>query len=176
MARRVSRTQYRPLLRGAITPFNAVILTFILLVLFVLVQYRLPLSSEFVEPTSYVLISLPFLAAIGIYCSMKRVTSHPKAFLWVPSSLGNHCCYSSVGDWSPLVKSFHASDGLYLDLECGMNSYNLVYAFQEVKDYRRVGVKLIAAKHSDHAGKILMMLATLQSASLLALCILIRGS
>lgn len=57
-----------------------------------------------------------------------------------------------------------------------MDLYNLVYAFQEVKDYRRIGVKLIAAKHSDRAGKILMVLATLQSASLLVLCILIRGS
>ena len=57
-----------------------------------------------------------------------------------------------------------------------MDLYDLVYAFQEVKDYRRIGVKLIAAKHSDRAGKILMVLATLQSASLLVLCILIRGS
>ena len=88
MARRVSRTQYRTLVRGAITPFNAVILTFILLVLFVHVQYRPPLSSILVEPTYCLLISLPFLAAIGIYPSMKRVTSHPQAFLWVTSSWG----------------------------------------------------------------------------------------
>ena len=172
----VMRTRSRPLARGAITPLGALVCTILQLLLFLKTQVHLPYATVTAEVVPCVLISLPFLAATGIYPIMKRITNYPQVFLTIPSSWGIFVAFSALG--IDVFSSATDTQALVCLLAWNMAwtvSYDLIYAFQDIKDDRKAGIKSIAVKHEDHGRFILVGLGIVQIMSLLSVCMLISA-
>ncbi len=144
----VQRTKNRPIASGTISVKAAVIFLIILLSLafLILLQFNLPT----------IILGFISLVFVAFYPMMKRLTFYPQIFLGLTFNLG--ILFSST---AILGKITLASFLLYLSGVIWTIIYDSFYAYQDVEDDLKIGVKSTAIKFGSHPQKILFTLTVI---------------
>jgi 4-hydroxybenzoate polyprenyltransferase len=131
----VTRTQLRPLASGAISPQKALGILVVLasLGLIVLLQFNL----------KTILWGIGALPLVIIYPLMKRWTYWPQLFLGLTFNWGIWIGWSALHPNLPPPWYLYV---LYLGAVFWTLAYDTIYAFQDLKDDRMIGVKSSAQK------------------------------
>lgn len=151
----VTRTRFRPIARGAITPFQGLVFTGAQLLagLAVLVQF----------PTSCLFYGIPSLAFVAAYPLAKRVTYYPQAVLGLTFSWGAFMGFPALGvDLLANSAALTAAACLYTSNIAWTILYDMIYAHMDIKDDAKAGIKSIALKHDADTKKVLSGLAVVQ--------------
>lgn len=161
--RQVARCKGRPVARGAITPLGAVLVTMVLAIArHVVVGLLLPIEASY---HALFVTALAFL-----YPFAKRVTDFPQVVLGTAVGWAVFMVNSVVyrGHAGPLDEEqrFRAVASMFLALTLWNITYDTVYAFQDVSDDKRAGVKSMAVKF-EHSAKILLLFFIVGKAALL---------
>jgi 4-hydroxybenzoate polyprenyltransferase len=157
----VTRTRFRPIARGAVTPQKAVIYTgFQLLAgLAVLVQF----------PLQCLWYGIPSLLFVATYPLAKRVTNYPQAVLGLTFSWGAMMGFPALGvDLLSEPAALASAAALYSSCVAWTVLYDMIYAHMDIKDDVAAGIKSIALRHEHNTKTVLSGLAVTQ-VSLLAL-------
>lgn len=129
--KKVARTKNRPIASGAISVKEAIILLFALLLIGLLILLSLNTTS----------IAVGFIAVFltTLYPLMKRITYFPQVFLGITINLGCLIGYAVLTDNISM-------DAMILYFACGFWTvgYDTVYAFMDIKDDKKVGIKSTA--------------------------------
>ena len=139
--REVARTQTRPLASGELSIRSAIALLALLLGL------ALPIALSLNALTVVLAFVSPIL--VVLYPLMKRITWWPQAFLGLTFNWG------ALMGWSAVSGNLSApAFALYAAGICWTLGYDTLYAHQDAKDDRRIGVKstaLLLGAYSKHA-------------------------
>jgi len=151
----VTRTRLRPIARGAVTPFKALVFTgFELLAgLGVLLQF----------PTSCLYYGIPSIILVAIYPLAKRVTHYPQFVLGLTFSWGAIMGFPALGV-NPLqdTAALQASAALYASCVSWTVLYDMIYAHMDIKDDAKVGIKSIALRREKETKMVLSGMAVVQ--------------
>ena len=144
--RNVERTKNRPIASGQISVKNAIIFLVILLflALLILLQFNLPT----------IILGFVSLAFVVLYPLMKRITFYPQIFLGMAFNLGILFASTAVLETITLPTFL-----LYLSGVVWTIIYDSFYAYQDVDDDLKIGVKSTAIKFGQNPQKILFFLA-----------------
>lgn len=128
---KVSRTKNRPLASGQMSTKQALIILIITLLLCLSILLSLNITA----------IIIGFIAAlfILIYPLMKRITYFPQIFLGITFNMGCLIGYGAVAN--TITKEAVI---LYLSCAFWTVAYDAIYAFMDLKDDKRAGIKSIA--------------------------------
>ena len=151
----VIRTRLRPIARGAITPFNALVFTgFELLAgLGVLLQF----------PTPCLYYGIPSLLLVATYPLAKRVTHYPQFVLGLTFSWGAIMGFPALGvDLLSDTGALQAVTSLYASCVSWTVLYDMIYAHMDIKDDAKIGIKSIALRHENETKAVLSGLAVVQ--------------
>lgn len=149
----VTRTKNRPLASGEISVRNALILLFVLLLasLAILLSFNVKtIVSGFVA-----------LALVATYPLMKRFTYYPQVFLGLTFNFGILMSNLALIDRINFSTIF-----LYFAAIVWTVIYDTIYAFQDIEDDLRFGVKSTAIKFQNRPKEILNYLCLAMLASL----------
>ena len=152
----VSRTRFRPIARGAVTPFKALTFTgFQLLAgLGVLLQFPIPC----------IYYGIPSLLLVATYPLAKRVTHYPQFVLGLTFSWGAIMGFPALGiDFFTDPAALNAVVALYASCVSWTVLYDMIYAHMDIKDDAKVGIKSIALRHEKDTKVVLSGLAVLQT-------------
>lgn len=129
--KKVTRTKDRPLASGAISSKEAI------LVLVILLLCSLGILLCFNTTAIYIGIFAFFM--ISLYPLMKRITYFPQAFLGLTFNLGCLIGYAAI-------KNNISTNALILYFACGFWTvgYDTIYAFMDLKDDKKIGIKSTA--------------------------------
>ncbi len=160
---KVSRTKERPLAKGEISLFEALIFLFFLLFLGLIILLQFNLKT----------IILGFLALIlvSLYPLMKRITFYPQIFLGVVFNFGVLMSNSALNQEFLLSKWL-----LYCACILWTVIYDTIYGFQDIEDDLKIGVKSSAIAFSKNPRKILSILSILMCFLLIFVGILQKTS
>lgn len=127
----VERTKNRPIASEAITTIEAMLLLAILLCACLVILLYLSVTA--------IAVGLITIFLIILYPLMKRITYFPQAFLGVTFNMGCLIGYATVKDAISL-------DSIILYIACGFwtMGYDTIYAFMDIKDDKKVGIKSTA--------------------------------
>ncbi|SPO05312.1 related to para-hydroxybenzoate polyprenyltransferase precursor [Cephalotrichum gorgonifer] len=151
----VTRTKFRPIARGAITPFNGLVFTGAQLLtgLAVLLQF----------PTSCLYYGIPSLLLVAVYPLAKRVTHYPQLVLGFTFSWGAIMGFPALGvDLLSNSSALTAAACLYASNISWTVLYDMIYAHMDRKDDVKIGIKSIAVKHDAQTKAILTGLGVVQ--------------
>lgn len=155
----VTRTRLRPIARGALTPFKALLFTGsqLLAGLAILLQFPLPCFYY----------ATPSLLFVALYPLAKRVTYYPQAVLGLTFSWGAIMGFPAL-DISLLssTPALTAAALLYTSNIAWTILYDMIYAHMDIKDDAKAGIKSIALKHDKETKQVLTGLAAVQIALL----------
>ena len=166
--RQVSRTRLRPIARGAISTFAAHLCTVCQLLVFFYLQTQLPTPMPHISTTSCFYVSIPFIIATGLYPLAKRVTNYPQVFLSIPMSWGIAIAFPALGlDLFASSTFIVAAGSLFLSNIAWVVLYDMIYAFQDIKDDIKAGILSMAVRHEKHPKFVLSLLSLTQTAFLL---------
>jgi 4-hydroxybenzoate polyprenyltransferase len=156
---KVTRTRFRPLARRAITPCKAV--------LFAGVQCLGGLGILLQFPLEVICAGIPSIILVGLYPGMKRITNYPQVVLGMAFSWGAMLGFPALGLTltDPVVATTAAS--LFLSNVAWTVLYDTIYAYQDVEDDKKIGVKSSAVASEGRTKLFLSALAVTQ-VSLLA--------
>lgn len=138
--KKVERTKNRPIASGAISVKEAIILLFALLLIGLLILLSLNTTS----------IAIGFIAVFltTLYPLMKRITYFPQVFLGITINLGCLIGYAVITDNISM-------DAMILYFACGFWTvgYDTIYAFMDIKDDKKIGLKSTAIflEDRDHS-------------------------
>ena len=165
----VARTRLRPLARQAVTPFRA--LTFTGFQLFA----GLGLLLQFPTPCLY--YGIPSLMLVGTYPLAKRVTHYPQFVLGLAFSWGAFMGFPALGVdlWSEPM-ALKAVATLYASCVSWTILYDMIYAYMDIKDDAKVGIKSIALRHEKETKAVLSGLAVAQTTLLSTAAALLNAS
>lgn len=152
----VSRTKQRPLARGEVASWEALVL-FVLLLLVALV-----LVLQLNKTTIY--LSFAALAVATLYPFCKRFTQLPQVVLGVAFSFGILMAFSALDQGLPLPAWL-----LFFANLCWTVGYDTQYAMADRDDDRHIGVKSTAILFADYDR---VAIAALQAMTLLLLAAL----
>lgn len=153
----VERTRLRPIARKAITPQKAIVfLGFQLLTgLAILLQF----------PTQCFFYATPSLLFVATYPLAKRVTNYPQFVLGLTFSWGAIVGFPALGvDLLANTHALAAAAALYASCVTWTLNYDMIYAFQDIKDDASAGIKSIALAHVHNAKNVLLGLSVVQVA------------
>jgi 4-hydroxybenzoate polyprenyltransferase len=141
----VARTSNRALVAGKITKKQALIALFILLFvgLLILLQFN----------QKVILLGVFSLFLAIIYPLTKRITYFPQVFLGITYNIG-----ALMASLAILQKITLPIAILYITTIIWTVMYDTIYAYQDIQDDLRIGVKSTAIKFADHGRKILLLL------------------
>jgi len=127
----VERTKNRPIASEAVTTIEAMLLLAILLCACLAILLYLSVTA--------IAVGLITIFLIILYPLMKRITYFPQAFLGITFNMGCLIGYATVKD----AISF---DSIILYIACGFwtMGYDTIYAFMDIKDDKKVGIKSTA--------------------------------
>lgn len=151
---KVTRTKFRPIARGAITPASALAFTATQLLagLVVLVQF----------PAEAIVCGIPSLVLVGSYPLMKRITHYPQFVLGLSFSWGALLGFPALG-LSLSDPTILATAGLLYGSNVAWTVlYDTIYAHQDVADDIKAGVKSIVVKHESHTKYLMSALGVVQ--------------
>lgn len=152
--RQVSRCKGRPVARGALSPLGAVLVTLILaLFRHAIIALVFPLEASY---HALFVTGLAFVYPFG-----KRLTDFPQVILgtavgWALFTVDSVVERSRVGlvDDNRHSKAIVA---LFLALTLWNITYDMVYAFQDVQDDKRAGVRSMAVRFEYNAKTMLLL-------------------
>ncbi|KZL80340.1 4-hydroxybenzoate hexaprenyltransferase [Colletotrichum incanum] len=151
----VTRTKFRPIARGALTPFQGLAFTGAQLLagLGILLQF----------PTSCLFYGIPSLLLVASYPLAKRVTYYPQAVLGLTFSWGAMMGFPALGiDLLSNSAALTAAACLYSSNVAWTILYDMIYAHMDIKDDAKAGIKSIALKHNAETKQVLTGLAAVQ--------------
>ena len=124
----VERTKNRPLANGTIKPNNALILFCILSMIGLYLLVHLPLIT--------LIIGICVFIPIMIYPLMKRFTYFPQLFLGIIYNIGIVMGFVTIsGQFNPHILWLYAC-GMFITV-----GYDTIYAFQDIQDDLKIGIK-----------------------------------
>jgi 4-hydroxybenzoate polyprenyltransferase len=141
----VERTKLRPLASGRITTKQAVLFLFMLLLMSLIILIQLNITAIVIASLSVILVIL--------YPFMKRITYWPQAFLGVTFNIGVLIAYAAI-QGSLSLKAII----LYLGCIFWTLAYDTIYAFMDVKDDMKIGIKSSAIAIKDLNYRLLLSL------------------
>jgi 4-hydroxybenzoate polyprenyltransferase len=137
---KVRRTASRPLAAGALTLHQAIG--------FLGVQLVGGFCVLICFPSLTIQLGLASLILVGLYPWMKRITWWPQAFLGLTFNWG------VLAGWASLNPSLGIAPVLlYLAGICWTLGYDTIYAYQDIEDDMRIGVKSSAIALQQHLPK-----------------------
>lgn len=151
----VTRTRLRPIARGAVSPFNALVFTGIQLFagLGILLQF----------PYQCLFYGIPSLLFVAVYPLAKRVTYYPQFVLGLTFSWGAMMGFPALGvDLLNDSAALTAAACLYVSNIAWTVLYDMIYAHMDIRDDANAGIKSIALKHENQTKRILSGLAVTQ--------------
>ncbi|KAI9149145.1 4-hydroxybenzoate polyprenyltransferase [Paramyrothecium foliicola] len=157
----VTRTRFRPIARGAITPFNGLVFTGVQLLagLGILLQFPLPC----------LFYGVPSLLFVASYPLAKRVTYYPQFVLGLTFSWGAMMGFPALGiDLLSNSAALTSAALLYTSNVAWTVLYDMIYAHMDIRDDAKAGIKSIALKHDAETKQVLTGLAAVQVALLAA--------
>ncbi|KAK0634730.1 UbiA prenyltransferase family-domain-containing protein [Bombardia bombarda] len=157
----VARTRLRPIARGAVTPFRAVVFTGAQLFAGLAILLQFPLDCFF--------YATPSLLLVAAYPLAKRVTYYPQFVLGLTFSWGAIMGFPALGVDLLAPGNSHALTAaalLYTSNVAWTVLYDMVYAHMDIKDDAKAGIKSIALKHDAQTKQVLTGLAAVQVALL----------
>ncbi|KAI1173216.1 4-hydroxybenzoate polyprenyl transferase family protein [Nemania sp. FL0916] len=153
----VQRTRLRPIARGALTPFRALVFTGaqLLVGLGILLQF----------PSACLFYGVPSLLLVATYPLAKRVTYYPQFVLGLTFSWGAMMGFPALG-----VDLLAADAGslraaaalLYASNVAWTVLYDMIYAHMDIRNDAKAGIKSIALKHDAQTKQVLTGLAVVQ--------------
>lgn len=156
----VSRTRLRPIARGAITPFNALVFTGAQLLAGLAVLLQFPLECFF--------YATPSLLFVALYPLAKRITYYPQFVLGLTFSWGAMMGFPALGvDLLTNGPVLTAAACLYGSNVAWTVLYDFIYAHMDARDDIKAGIKSIALAH-DQSKRLLVGLAAVQVTCLAA--------
>ena len=166
--RKVSRTRLRPLARGAVSTTAAHVCTGCLLLAFFALQSQLPIMDLQEKPLLCVYYTTPFVVATGIYPFLKRVTHYPQLLLGFMNSWGLVLAFPALGlDIFSSQTRIAATSCIIISAIAWTAINDTIYAFQDVRDDQKAGVKSLAVRYESHAKILFGGIAFIQVSSLL---------
>ncbi|KAI1424970.1 putative 4-hydroxybenzoate polyprenyl transferase [Xylaria sp. FL1777] len=163
--RRVARCRHRPVARGAVSTWQAHIFTLALLGL------GLYPVLIFLFPMECIPHAVIVVALAAVYAPMKRFTDYPQVVLGVACSWAVYFSAAALGI-QPLFfgdEKCTATVALFAANVAWAITNDTFYAYQDVKDDERAGVRSMALKFKDSI-KLLASMLALAQVSLLVLC------
>ncbi|KAL9127998.1 MAG: hypothetical protein Q9217_003224 [Psora testacea] len=151
----VIRTRLRPIARGAVTPFHALMFAGFecLAGLGILVQF----------PTPCLYYGIPSLILVTTYPLAKRVTHYPQFVLGLTFSWGAIMGFPALGvGLLDDATALQAVAALYASCVSWTVLYDMIYAHMDIKDDAKVGIKSIALRHEKETKIVLSGLAVVQ--------------
>ncbi|KAL2891996.1 4-hydroxybenzoate polyprenyl transferase [Ceratocystis lukuohia] len=151
----VARTRFRPIARGALTPFKGLVFTGAQMLTGLAVLLQFPLPCLF--------YGIPSVALVALYPLAKRVTYYPQAILGLTFSWGAIMGFPALGiDLLNNTAALTAAACIYSSNIAWTILYDMVYAHMDLKHDKKAGVKSIVVKHAQHTKKIMSGLAAIQ--------------
>lgn len=158
---RVTRTRFRPIARGAVTPEKAIVFTGFQLLAGLGILLQFPLQCLY--------YGVPSLLFVATYPLAKRVTNYPQAVLGLTFSWGAVMGFPALGvDLLSHTDALLSATALYSSCVAWTVLYDMIYAHMDIKDDVAAGIKSIALRHEHNTKTVLSGLAVTQ-VSLLAL-------
>lgn len=158
----VARTRLRPIARGAITVGQAV--PFLGLQLFA----GLAILLQFPQPACF-LYATPSLLLVGTYPLAKRITNYPQLVLGLTFSWGAIMGFPALGVNLLSPENVHAlvaAGCLYASCVAWTVVYDMIYAYQDIRDDAKAGIKSIALAKEKNAKRFLGVVSAVQVAML----------
>lgn len=141
--KKVARTKNRPIANGDVSTKEALILLAILLCISLGILLSLNATAIYIGIISICLVTL--------YPLMKRITYYPQTFLGITFNTGCLIGYAAV-------KNTLSYDAFTLYIACGFwtMGYDTIYAFMDLKDDKKVGIKSTAILFEHKAFKLII--------------------
>ena len=151
----VERTRLRPIARRAITPPNAVV--------YLGFQLLAGLGILLSFPPQCFFYAAPSLLLVFTYPLAKRVTNYPQFVLGLAFSWGAFVGFPALGlDLLATSSAMAAAGALYASCVAWTLTYDMIYAFMDIKDDVNAGIKSIALAHDHNAKLVLSGLSVIQ--------------
>ncbi|EXJ77464.1 4-hydroxybenzoate hexaprenyltransferase [Capronia epimyces CBS 606.96] len=151
----VERTRLRPIARKAISVENAVVY------LGAQLLAGLTLLLQFPLPCLY--YGVPSLLLVATYPLAKRVTHYPQFVLGLTFSWGAIMGFPALGiDLLSNSAALAAAAALYSSCVAWTLTYDMIYAYMDIKDDAKAGIKSIAQAHQHHAKTALSLFSATQ--------------
>lgn len=177
--RRVTRTRFRPVARGAVSTVRAHLFTLVQLIVGALLLIPLPVQCS-------VYAGL-MTAILFVYPLGKRFTDFPQAILGLGFALPTFMCCAVLGidpvlqnhpGCDPTTRSSHLAAALFLYVAGALWTmiFDTIYAHQDIQDDEKVGVRSLAVLLGRRTKPVLSLLAGIQVALLVAVGIECRLS
>ncbi|KXL43388.1 hypothetical protein M433DRAFT_70157 [Acidomyces richmondensis BFW] len=155
----VARTRLRPIARGAISVRQAIP--------YLGVQLLAGLGILLQFPYQCVFYGVPSLALVAIYPLAKRVTNYPQFVLGLTFSWGAFMGFPALGiDLFSNIPALVSAACLYSSCVAWTIVYDMIYAYQDIRDDAKAGIKSIALAQESNAKAFLGAVSVLQIALL----------
>ena len=155
----VARTRLRPLARGALGVQQAIP--------FLGVQLFAGLALLLQLPTVCLFYGIPSLLLVGTYPLAKRVTHYPQFVLGLTFSWGAIMGFPALGiDLLSTTPALISAACLYGSCVAWTLIYDMIYAYQDIRDDAKAGIKSIALAQEANAKTFLTAVAGVQVALL----------
>lgn len=139
----VERTRLRPIARKAITVENAIVYLGAQLFGGLALLLQFPLSCLF--------YGIPSLLLVTTYPLAKRVTHYPQFVLGLTFSWGAIMGFPALGiDLLSHPSALAAAAALYSSCVAWTLTYDMIYAYMDIKDDAKAGIKSIAQAHEHN--------------------------
>lgn len=156
---RVARTRLRPIARGAISVRQAIP--------YLGVQLLAGLGILLQFPYQCLFYGVPSLALVIMYPLAKRVTNYPQFVLGLTFSWGAFMGFPALGiDLLSNVPALVSAACLYSSCVAWTVVYDMIYAYQDIRDDAKAGIKSIALAQENNAKAFLAAVSALQVALL----------
>jgi len=157
----VARTRLRPIARGAISVQQAVP--------FLGAQLFAGLAILLQFPTACFFYATPSLIFVGLYPLAKRVTNYPQFVLGLTFSWGAFLGFPALGiDLLANTPALVSAACLYGSCIAWTLIYDMIYAYQDIRDDAKVGIKSIALAQQANAKAFLNAVSAVQVGLLVA--------
>jgi 4-hydroxybenzoate polyprenyltransferase len=139
---KVERTMKRPLAARDISRTEALVALGILLLLAFLLLLILPQKA--------IVVGVIAILPIAIYPFMKRITDYPQVFLGLTFNLGVLIAWYTVTNSREYVAVL-----IYISAALWTIGYDTIYAHQDAKDDKKVGIKSMALTYGENSSTII---------------------
>ncbi|KIV88353.1 4-hydroxybenzoate polyprenyl transferase [Exophiala mesophila] len=151
----VERTKLRPIARKAVSVPKAMV--------YLGGQLTAGLALLLQFPTSCFFYGAPSLLLVVIYPLAKRVTHYPQFVLGLTFSWGAIMGFPALGiDFLSDTTALPAVAALYSSCVAWTLVYDMIYAYMDIKDDAKAGIKSIAQAHEQHPKTVLSIFSATQ--------------